>query len=74
MVSLCEGVVNSPGGQGSPPPYCISTACSSCLKSIVMALLMPNDEANLSEPEPDTWQTALCLQAGSATELQTLMW
>lgn len=38
-----------------------------------MALLLPNDDANLSEPEPETWQTALCLQAGSETEPQTLM-
>lgn len=39
-----------------------------------MALLMPNDEAVFSEPEPDTLHTALFLQAGSATEPQTLMW
>ena len=39
-----------------------------------MALLMPNDEAVFSEPEPDTWQMALFLQFGSATEPQMLMW
>lgn len=39
-----------------------------------MAWLMPNDDADSDEPEPDTRQTALFLQAGSDTELQTLMW
>lgn len=53
---------DSLGGQASPSPYSISIPRSSCLKSIVMTLLMPKDDTILSGPEPDTRHTALFSQ------------